>query len=590
MMKKKIKKVRFHVKNFHEKDERKEKILHYIKSELKRVPQKINTRIEKNIKSSVHEKYTLNADGAEAGVEIKMDDNGIKYNLIIPEIDVATKVFLEELRNELISVINVSMKELVDQEAFNTVKARFLAQAKKIIKQKLPNVGPNVEQLLIGRLIHEMLGLGEIEFLINDPSLEEIVITSSKENIRVFSRKYGWVETNLKVPYEEEIINYSNIIARHVGRQITILNPLLDAYLITGDRINAVLYPINTKGNTITIRKFSRDPFTIVDLINNKTCDLEIAALIWFGIEFETNILISGGTGSGKTSFLNACMPFVPPNQRIISIEDTRELTLPNFLYWTPLVTRIPNPEGKGEVSMLDLLINSLRMRPDRIILGEMRRKEEAMVLFEAMHTGHSVYATVHADSAPETISRLINPPISVPPNLLKAVGLNVVMFRDRRKGIRRVFQVAEFDAEKDNAYANIIYRWSQEQDKIVKHNESIKFFETLTRNTGMSQKEMNDYLKEKQNILTWMIKNNIRSLNNFGKVMNVYYKNKEKLLEMIKRNDVKDFTEGNEKLDNTQETQNFENVKENGMKKENIKIDAKNKSKEIENGKKKEK
>ncbi len=589
-MKKKIKKVRFHVKNFHEKDERKEKILHYIKSELKRVPQKINTRIEKNIKSSVHEKYTLNADGAEAGVEIKMDDNGIKYNLIIPEIDVATKVFLEELRNELISVINVSMKELVDQEAFNTVKARFLAQAKKIIKQKLPNVGPNVEQLLIGRLIHEMLGLGEIEFLINDPSLEEIVITSSKENIRVFSRKYGWVETNLKVPYEEEIINYSNIIARHVGRQITILNPLLDAYLITGDRINAVLYPINTKGNTITIRKFSRDPFTIVDLINNKTCDLEIAALIWFGIEFETNILISGGTGSGKTSFLNACMPFVPPNQRIISIEDTRELTLPNFLYWTPLVTRIPNPEGKGEVSMLDLLINSLRMRPDRIILGEMRRKEEAMVLFEAMHTGHSVYATVHADSAPETISRLINPPISVPPNLLKAVGLNVVMFRDRRKGIRRVFQVAEFDAEKDNAYANIIYRWSQEQDKIVKHNESIKFFETLTRNTGMSQKEMNDYLKEKQNILTWMIKNNIRSLNNFGKVMNVYYKNKEKLLEMIKRNDVKDFTEGNEKLDNTQETQNFENVKENGMKKENIKIDAKNKSKEIENGKKKEK
>ena len=119
----------------------------------------------------------------------------------------------------------------------------------------------------------------------------------------------------------------------------------------------------------------------MIDLINTKTCDLDIAALIWLAIEYEMNVLVSGGTASGKTSFLNACLPFIPPNQRIISIEDTRELMLPEFLYWTPLVTRSPNPEGKGEVSMLDLLINSLRMRPDRIILGEMRKHDEAMVL-----------------------------------------------------------------------------------------------------------------------------------------------------------------------------------------------------------------
>lgn len=177
-----------------------------------------------------------------------------------------------------------------------------------------------------------------------------------------------------------------------------------------------------------------------MDFINNKTCNIEIAALLWLAIGYEMNVLISGGTGSGKTSFLNACMPFIPPNQRVISIEDTRELMLPEFLYWTPLVTRTPNAEGKGEVSMLDLLVNSLRMRPDRIILGEMRKQQEAMVLFEAMHTGHSVYATVHADTSAETISRLVNPPLNVPPNLLKSVNLNVVMFRDRRKGIRRIF------------------------------------------------------------------------------------------------------------------------------------------------------
>lgn len=488
----------------------------------------------------VLEKYEVSADGAKVNVEIKKEKLGITYNLYIPKIDVATSILLENLRNELISITTVSMKELIDPFLFSTIKERFMKEAVKLVKEKLPHIEKNIEEFLVGKLIQEMLGLGEIEFLINDPSLEEIVLPSAKEPIRVYSKRYGWLETNIIINEEEKIINYSNIIARRVGRQITVLNPLLDAHLVTGDRVNAVLYPIDTKGNTITIRKFARDPFTMIDLINNKTCDLDTAALIWLGVEYEMNILISGGTGSGKTSFLNACMPFVPPNQRIISIEDTRELMLPDFLYWTPLVTRTPNPEGKGEVSMLDLLVNSLRMRPDRIILGEMRKQQEAMVLFEAMHTGHSVYATVHADTATETVSRLVNPPLNVPPNLLKAVDLNVVMFRDRRKGIRRIFQIAEIEAEKDEAKTNIIYRWSPEEDKIVKHSESMTFFENLGRNTGMSQSEIEKNLEEKKKILSWLIKNNIRELNNFGKVINFYYKNKSMLSEAINKNDKK--------------------------------------------------
>ncbi len=495
---------------------------------------------KQELKKNVVEKYEINVDGAKVDVEIAKEDLGMKYNLFIPKVDVATSLLLENIRNELISITAVSMKELVDPSLFSTIKSRFIKDAGNLIREKLPKIEKELEEFLVGKIIQEMLGLGEIEFLINDPSLEEIVIPSSKESIRVYSKKYGWLETNINIRDEEKIINYSNIIARRIGRQITVLSPLLDAHLVTGDRVNAVLYPIDTKGNTITIRKFARDPFTIIDLINNKTCSLDVITLIWLGIEYEMNILISGGTGSGKTSFLNACMPFVPPNQRIISIEDTRELMLPNFLYWTPLVTRTPNPEGKGEVSMLDLLINSLRMRPDRIILGEMRKQQEAMVLFEAMHTGHSVYATVHADTAAETISRLINPPLSVPPNLLKAVHLNVVMFRDRRKGIRRISQIAEIQAEKDDAKVNILYRWSPEEDKIVKHNDSLRFFEDIGRNTGMSQADIAKDLEDKKQILEWLIKNNIRELNNFGKVMNMYYRNRPLLAEAIKKNDKK--------------------------------------------------
>ncbi len=486
----------------------------------------------------VLEKYQVEADGAKVAIEIKSEFLGTLYYLKLPEFDEHAKKMMQEVRAELIAITTVSTKELTDIEAFAAIKERFMQEAVRLINRRTPSSSEQQRKTYVGKLLQDMLGLGSIEFLINDPNLEEIVITSAKEPVRVYNKKYGWLLTNISLEKEEDIINYANVIARRVGRQITVLNPLLDAHLVSGDRINAVLYPINTKGNTITIRKFARDPYTMIDLIRNKTCSLEIAALIWLAMEYEMNILISGGTASGKTSFLNACIPFIPPNQRLISIEDTRELMLPDFLYWTPLVTRLPNPEGKGEVSMLDLLINSLRMRPDRIILGEMRKQEEAMVLFEAMHTGHSVYATVHADSGAETISRLVNPPINVPSNLLKAVNLNIVMFRDRKKEIRRVFQVAEFEVEKNEAKANILYRWIPEEDEIVRHSESSRFFEDLTRHTGMSQAEIQKDMEQKKKLFLWMMHHEMRSLNDLGKVMNLYYRNRPALVHAIAQND----------------------------------------------------
>lgn len=484
--------------------------------------------------------YEIEVDRARVRVEIKKVGHEFIYNLVIPPVSPATSTLLNEIRNELVSATTVGMREILDPNAFDAIKNRFMQESEQLLKEVLPNIEQSAKDFLLGKLIHQMLGLGSIEFLVNDLNLEEIVIQSSKEPIRVYHKSFGWVKTNITIEKEEEIINYSNIIARRTGRQINVLSPLLDAHLVSGDRVNSILYPISTKGNTITIRKFARDPYTIIDLIKNKTCDIDIAVMLWLAIEYEMNILFSGGTASGKTSILNACMPFIPPNHRIISVEDTRELTLPDFLYWTPLVTRSPNAEGKGEVSMLDLLVNSLRMRPDRIILGEMRRKEEATVLFEAMHTGHSVCATLHADSAPETISRLINPPLSVPPNLLKAVNLNVVMFRDRRRGIRRIIQVAEFTPDSISPKANILYRWISEEDKIVKHSDNSRFYEEITKNTGMTQKEMKDNLTDKKKIISWLIENNIRSINDVGRVINYYYSDKDNLMKDIAKNEIK--------------------------------------------------
>ena len=488
------------------------------------------------------ENYKIRSDQIEVTVKIVKGKKAmLTYEMVIPKLEPATKALLDEIKTILVTEVKISTAEMFDPKSINLLKEKFSKKAINLIQSKLPKLAQDVRAYLVGILLQEMLGLGNIEFLLNDPDLEEIVVNSASEPIRVYHKKYGWLETNITIHSEDQIQNYSSIIARRVGRQITTLTPLLDAHLVTGDRANAVLYPICSKGNTITIRKFARDPWTVIDLINNKTCTAEIFALIWHAIQYEMNILVSGGTASGKTSFLNVILPFIPPNQRIISIEDTRELQLSEHLYWCSLVTRQPNPEGKGEVSMLDLLINSLRMRPDRIILGEMRKKDQAQVLFEAMHTGHSVYATVHADTIGETIKRLTHPPIEVPANLLSAVNLNVVMFRDRRKGVRRVLQVGEYISSDDGGVTsvkpNILYRWKPDKDEIVQHSDSLRLKEDLSRFTGMAQKEVIKELKLKESILNWMVKQKIRGIDTVGRMFDIYYADPDVILELVRKN-----------------------------------------------------
>lgn len=477
------------------------------------------------------EKYKIASDGIQAEVMIDTSLNK-GYFIKIPELPPATNALMENIKRELIARVNVTFSEILDPKEINNLKAKFITNANEILKNKVREIDEDTRSVIIGRLVQETLGLGLVEFLLNDGNIEEVVINSSSEPIRVYHKVYGWLETNVRVSNESQILNYSNIIARRAGRQVSTLNPLLDAHLVSGDRANAVLYPISTKGNTVTIRKFSRDPWTVVDLIKNGTGNAEIFSLIWLAMEYELNIIVSGATASGKTSFLNAITPFIPPNQRVVSIEDTQEILLPSYLYWSPLVAREPNQEGKGAVDMLDLMVNSLRMRPDRIIVGEIRTKDQARVLFEAMHTGHSVYSTLHANTSQETIQRLTNPPINVPRNLMEAVNLNIVMFRDRRKGIRRVSQISEFvvNYEKDDVSVkpNLLYIWKAGTDRIEAKNKGDKLFEEIIRHTGMTESEIKNNLKGKEDFLNKLVKSNTRDINSFGNAIKDYYLGKK--------------------------------------------------------------
>jgi archaeal flagellar protein FlaI len=485
--------------------------------------------------------YVIIADNVPARITVvkRSEEYTPIYEISFPTVEPATQAVLESLKERLIDIVKIEISEILDPKAMEEIKIRFLDSAKLAITEELPTISPKEKDILAGMLVHEMLGLGRLEVILNDDNLEEIVINNSSEPVNVFHKKLGWLKTNVMLPTEEQIYNYASLIGRKVGRQITNLDPLMDAHLITGDRVNATLFPISTKGNTITIRKFRREPWTIIHLIDpaQKTMTREIAALLWLCMQYELNIIVAGGTASGKTSILNALMPFIPPNNRLISIEDTRELRLPDFLHWVPLTTREPNPEGKGEVSMLDLLVNSLRMRPDRIVVGEIRRQNEAEVLFEAMHTGHSVYATLHADRAEQVVRRLTNPPINVPESLLESLHLVLVQYRHRRLGIRRTIEVAEFipgESGKFGSRLETLYRWKPLTDTIERARSSIRLINEIRMHTGMTDEQMDEDLKEKELVLQWMLDNNVKTVNSVGKVVAEYYHDKAKVMKTV--------------------------------------------------------
>jgi flagellar protein FlaI len=460
------------------------------------------------------------------------------YHLMLPQLSSYTRAYLEYLKEEVSKRIPPASEEKSSESVEANFRIRYAAISKTIEKDLNPD--PSIVETITDITINEMYGLGELEALIGDQKLEEIVINSASLPVAVYHRRYGWLKTNVRIPSEAEIENYSQQIARKVGRQISTLNPVLDAHLGTGDRVNATLFPISSHGNTITLRLFARNPWTIVTFTKPevKAMSVEMAALLWQALQYEMNVLVAGGTASGKTSALNGLLALVQPFQRIVTIEDTRELMLPSYQWnWVPLVTRLPNPEGQGEVTMLDLLVNSLRMRPDRIVMGEIRRKREAEVLFEAMHTGHSVYSTIHADTGSQVLKRLIEPPIEVPESEVEDLHLIMVQYRDRRKNIRRTLELSEVITGASGPELNRVFSWRARDDTFQAVKPPHRYMQELNLRTGLSEGECMEDQNGKASVLRWMGNNGLDHIEDVGRVMKLYYAEPESIIEAAEKN-----------------------------------------------------
>src|SRR5581483_3524570 len=275
--------------------------------------------------------------------------------------------------------------------------------AKLVNEEKTP-LSLTEKDRLIEEVLDEVFGLGPIEPLLRDPTVSDILVTTPR---LIYVERRGKLEqTNIEVKDDAHLMRIIERVVSRVGRRIDESSPMVDARLPDGSRVNAVIPPLAVDGPLLSIRRFGSDPLQPADLLRNLSLTEGMLELVKGCVKARLNIIISGGTGAGKTTFLNMLSGFIPSNERIVTIEDAAELQL-RQTHVARLETRPPNVEGKGAVVQRHLLINALRMRPDRIIVGEVRG-EEALDMLQAMNTGHDgSLTTIHANSPRDAISRL---------------------------------------------------------------------------------------------------------------------------------------------------------------------------------------
>ena len=458
------------------------------------------------------------------------------YQVIEPRLDERMRQAISKIKEILEQKLDVDFSKLRRYEAKEYLRKQF-AEAINFYGFNFSEMEKKILQYYVER---DFIGLGKIEAMMNDEQIEDISCDGLDIPIFVFHRNpaLGSVITNVSFHDAAELDSFVMRLAQMCGKSVSVASPLLSGALHDGSRLQATLATdIARRGSNFTIRKFTEVPLTPTHLLSYHTIDVRSLAFLWLAVDFGKSVLVSGGTASGKTTFLNVLSLFIRPEEKIVSIEDTPELKLPHP-HWVPHVARtaIATEEGKkiGEIDLFDLLRGSLRQRPDYIIVGEVRGKE-AYVLFQEMATGHPSLATIHAENVPKLIDRLTTPPISLPPSLITSVDIIVflIITRYREKQVRRVNEILEvvgFDQDEKAPIVNRIFKWNPLNDKFDVVGDSVTL-KKMAEGIGMTEGEIIEELERRMMILNWLQQKNILNFADVHKILNMYYKNPEKVI-----------------------------------------------------------
>jgi pilus assembly protein CpaF len=353
-----------------------------------------------------------------------------------------------KIHDRLLDVMNLSVIETMDPEA---LRQEIQLLVKNVLKQESNNFPLNASERdrILVEIQDEILGLGPLEPFLKDPDVSDILVNTYKQ---IYLEKFGKLEpTDARFKDDAHLRRIIDKIVSSVGRRIDESSPMVDARLTDGSRVNAIIPPLAIDGPMLSIRRFAADPFELEDLIRFETLTPEIGEILKGIVRAKLNVIISGGTGSGKTTTLNVLSRFIPNDERVVTIEDAAELQLKQE-HVVRLETRPPNIEGKGEVTQRELVKNSLRMRPDRIISGEVRG-QEAFDMLQAMNTGHEgSLTTIHSNSPRDALMRIETmvamANLEIPSQFLRryiASAINVIIHQSRlADGKRKLISVQE--------------------------------------------------------------------------------------------------------------------------------------------------
>jgi len=383
-------------------------------------------------------------------------------------------------------------------------------------------------------LCRDFIGFNETEPLLRDYFVEDIECNGINSPIYIVHRIYRNIKTNLIFKDGGVLESFVEKLAQRCGRYISYSQPILDGSLPDGSRVNATYTKdITSKGPTFTIRKFTKTPWTPTQLLSFNTLSPEMLAYLWILVQYKMNLLITGGTASGKTTLLNAIAFFIPPEARVVSIEDTRELNLPRE-NWLPSVVRVTTGVGKeNEINLFTLLRSSFRQNPDYVIVGEVRGKE-AFVLFQGMASGHSSISTIHAESVDTVIKRLETPPINLSPTLLNVLDCICIMThaivnKQKTRKLREIVEIINVTPD-GIALTNTPFVWNPADNQFY-FKKTSKIFEKIARRYGIRIEELDLEFRRRVQLMYKLYQNKIFKFKEVQEIINIYYKKPEEIL-----------------------------------------------------------
>jgi flagellar protein FlaI len=474
------------------------------------------------------DRYWVNAPYAFVVVTYDDEESEHRYYAVEPDLDEFERDLLDRVVDDIRDPL------LYREGAGKTDEATLREELTGLLEGYGVDAGMDTFHALAYYLYRDFRGYGKVDPLLNDRHIEDVSCDGYDLPIFVYHDEYTDIETNVSFG-KSELDNYVIRLAQQSGRHVSVGDPIVETTLPDGSRAELALgEEVTPRGSAFTIRQYAEDPLTPVDLLEYGTFSVEQMAYFWLCIEHNKSLIFAGGTASGKTTSMNAVSMFIPPRAKVLTIEDTRELSLYHD-NWLSSVTRERRYEGT-DIDMYDLLRSALRHRPEYIVVGEVRG-DEATTLFQAMNTGHTTFSTMHADSIETVINRLENEPINVPRAMVQSLDMLSIqtLTRSGDQRVRRAKTIGEIggiDQRTGELDYSSAFDWNAEADEFRRNDSSL--MSEIADERGWSRAELLREIRRRERFLELLLELDIADYRTFTALVNEYYADPDRVMERL--------------------------------------------------------